>query len=87
MSGAGLLRASPAGTAHSSAPNHPPRLRSLLLTAVVGDAGSGGQVLMDHLTFAKVKERLHELGAWDADGLNYRKLASKKSVGDVLCCR
>eukprot|EP00877_Chromochloris_zofingiensis_P010007 jgi/Chrzof1/525/Cz01g19010.t1 len=53
----------------------------------VCDAGNGGQILMDVVTFQKIKERVHELGAWDANGLNYRRLSLRKSVMDTLCCR
>jgi hypothetical protein len=56
------------------------------MAKAVCDAASGGQVLMDARTFAGIKEDLHALGATDAGGLNYRRLASKRSVRDALCC-
>jgi hypothetical protein len=34
----------------------------LLLLAVVSDAGSGGQVLLDSTSFGLLKDRLEELG-------------------------
>ena len=40
----------------------------------VSDAGSGGQILMDEPTFLQIKERLFELGAVDANGMNYKRL-------------
>ena len=43
---------------------------------LVGDAGSGGQSLMDARTFLAIKERQEELGAVDHNGLNYGKLNS-----------
>jgi len=46
------------------------------MAKVVGDAGAGGQVLMDDPTFAAIKERLEELGAVDHNGLNLKKLNS-----------
>jgi hypothetical protein len=39
----------------------------------VSDAGSGGQILMDQLTFAAIKDRLVELGVVDHDGLSWTK--------------
>ena len=56
------------------------------MAKAVCDSASGGQVLMDARTFAGIKEDLHALGATDAGGLNYRRLASKRSVRDALCC-
>lgn len=49
--------------------------------------GCGGQVLMDERTFFDVKERLRELGAVDAAGINWQKLTSGKSVWAWLTCR
>jgi hypothetical protein len=34
----------------------------VLCCAVVSDAGSGGQVLLDSITFSIIKDRLEELG-------------------------
>ncbi|GFH21557.1 guanylate cyclase domain-containing protein, partial [Haematococcus lacustris] len=43
------------------------------MAKTISDAGAGGQVLLDELTFASVKDRLVELGAVDANGLNIAK--------------
>jgi hypothetical protein len=53
--------------------------------ADVSDAGNGGQILMDDATFARIKEELHPLGAVDANGLNYDKLAARTSLWQLLC--
>ena len=44
------------------------------IRTAVSDAGSGGQILMDEPTFLQIKERLFELGAVDANGMNYKRL-------------
>jgi hypothetical protein len=49
------------------------QLLLLPLCAVISDAGAGGQVLMDQLTFSAVKDRLVELGAVDHNGLSWAK--------------
>jgi hypothetical protein len=51
------------------------------LGKAVSDMGCGGQVLMDERTFLDIKERLRELGAVDAAGINWEKLTS----GRTLC--
>ncbi len=53
----------------------------------MSDMGSGGQVLMDERTFMDIKERLRELGAVDAAGVNWKKLTSGRSVWAWLTCR
>lgn len=40
---------------------------------------------MDGATFLRIKEELHPLGAVDANGLNYNKLASRTSLFHLLC--
>uniref|UniRef100_A0A383VRV6 Guanylate cyclase domain-containing protein n=1 Tax=Tetradesmus obliquus TaxID=3088 RepID=A0A383VRV6_TETOB len=40
---------------------------------------------MDEATFARIKEELHPLGAVDANGLNYDKLAQRTSLWQLLC--
>jgi hypothetical protein len=57
------------------------------LGKTVSDMGCGGQVLMDEGTFLDIKERLRELGAVDAAGINWEKLTSGKSVWGWLTCR
>ena len=57
------------------------------LAKAVSDMGCGGQVLMDERTFLDIKERLRELGAVDAAGINWEKLTSGKSVWGWLTCR
>jgi hypothetical protein len=46
----------------------------LCCSAVVSDAGAGGQVLLDGPTFEAVKDRLAELGAVRADGVDKRQV-------------
>eukprot|EP00878_Enallax_costatus_P015917 GHUV01016686.1.p1 GENE.GHUV01016686.1~~GHUV01016686.1.p1 ORF type:complete len:509 (+),score=139.69 GHUV01016686.1:281-1807(+) len=50
----------------------------------VSDAGNGGQILLDQETFIRIKEELHPLGAIDANGLNYSKLAQRRSLLHLL---
>ncbi len=50
------------------------------LAKAVSDMGCGGQVLMDERTFLDVKERLRELGAVDAAGINWKKLTSGRML-------
>jgi hypothetical protein len=52
--------------------------------AVVSDFGNGGQVVMDHVTFAAVKESLTVLGAVEAAGINYTRLATHRSLWTTL---
>jgi hypothetical protein len=42
---------------------------------------------MEGETFYGIRDMLHELGAIDAGGLNYRKLSGKRTVVDALCCQ
>jgi hypothetical protein len=57
------------------------------LAKAVSDMGAGGQVLLDAHTFADVKERLRELGAVDAAGIDWKKLTSGRSFWSWLTCR
>ncbi|WIA10689.1 hypothetical protein OEZ85_010869 [Tetradesmus obliquus] len=54
------------------------------LAKVVSDFGNGGQVVMDHVTFAAVKESLTVLGAVEAGGINYTRLATHRSLWTSL---
>ncbi|KAF6251508.1 hypothetical protein COO60DRAFT_610652 [Scenedesmus sp. NREL 46B-D3] len=54
------------------------------LAKVVSDFGNGGQVMMDHVTFASVKESLTVLGAVGAGGINYTRLATHRSLWTTL---
>lgn len=40
---------------------------------------------MEQETFTRIKEDLHPLGAVDANGLNYNKLAQRTSLWHLLC--
>jgi hypothetical protein len=57
------------------------------LAKAVSDMGAGGQVLLDERTFADVKERLRELGAVDAAGIDWKKLTSSRGWLARLTCR
>jgi hypothetical protein len=57
------------------------------LAKAVSDMGAGGQVLLDDRTFADVKERLRELGAVSAAGINWKKLTTGRSWWSRLTCR
>jgi hypothetical protein len=57
------------------------------LAKAVSDMGGGGQVLLDERTFADVKERLRELGAVDAAGIDWKSLTSGRSFWSWLTCR
>jgi hypothetical protein len=56
------------------------------LAKAVSDMGGGGQVLLDERTFADVKERLRELGAVDAAGIDWKRLTSRRSWWARLTC-
>jgi hypothetical protein len=56
------------------------------LAKAVSDMGAGGQVLLDDRTFADVKERLRELGAVDGEGINWKRLTSRRSWWARLTC-
>lgn len=63
------------------APNPVPHAVLLLLrVAVVSDFGNGGQVILDDHTYDAIKEHLTVLGAVEETGIDYRKLASGRSV-------
>lgn len=49
-------------------------------TAVMSDFGNGGQTIIDHATFAAVKESLTVLGAVGPNGINYQRLATHRSL-------
>ena len=73
------LRRRRAPARHALRPHTPapppatPRCRSGAAAAAgVSEAGSGGQVLMEQESFAGIRDMMHELGAIDANGLNYR---------------
>lgn len=51
---------------------------------IVGDAGNGGQTLVDHATFLRIKDRLHELGAVDHSGLNLGCVTRFECCEDAL---
>jgi hypothetical protein len=51
----------------------------------VGDVGNGGQIVMCDTTFNKIKEDLRPLGAVEAGGINYNKLAQRTSLFHLLC--
>ena len=57
------------------------------LAKAVSDMGCGGQVLLDECTFADVKERLKELGAVDAAGINWKRLTGRRSWARWITCR
>jgi len=42
---------------------------------------------MEQETFSGIRDMLHELGAIDASGLNYRKLSGKRTAVDVVLLR
>jgi hypothetical protein len=56
-------------------------------SAVISDAGNGGQILMCQHSFRDVQDCLRLLGSTDANGINYRRMSSKKSALDHICCR
>jgi hypothetical protein len=56
------------------------------LAKVVSDAGSGGQILMEAVTFALVKDRMHEFGAVDHNGINEARLAQQQRRALALSC-
>jgi CelD/BcsL family acetyltransferase involved in cellulose biosynthesis len=70
---------------HTLVGHHDTTIAAAAAAADVSDAGNGGQVLMDDATFARIKEELHPLGAVDANGLNYDKLAARTSLVQLLC--
>jgi hypothetical protein len=51
-----------------------------MCSAVVGDFGNGGQIILDEATFAATKDDAQALGAVDAAGLNHSKLSSGRSL-------
>ena len=55
------------------------------LAKVVSDAGNGGQILMEAVTFALVKDRMHEFGAVDHNGINETLLAQQQRAM-LSCC-
>lgn len=59
-----------------------------MIFAVVSDAASGGQILMDGPTFRGVKARLVELGAVDHNGLSLSKMnLSRPTLLQWICGR